>query len=195
MEMLRDAISVGSDDAILLSDVAFAGSDTWATAYTLGKAMRKIQAYDLVICGRQTIDGDTGQVGPELAEMLDAPFISYVSKVEEIAGGVIRIQRMVEDGYETVEATLPAVITVVKEINTPRLPSLRGMAKAKSTQIPTWTAQDIGMEKNKAGLAGSATQVVQIFFPQREHHAEMLKGNPETQVSALIEKLREAKLV
>jgi electron transfer flavoprotein beta subunit len=151
--------------------------------------------YDLVVCGRQTIDGDTGQVGPELAEMLDAPFISYVSKVEEITGNIIRVRRMVEDGYETIEATLPAVITVVKEINTPRLPSLRGMTKAKSAQIPTWTAQDIDIEKNKAGLAGSATQVIKVFFPQREHHAEMLKGDPEVQVNALIEKLREAKLI
>jgi electron transfer flavoprotein beta subunit len=195
VEMLRDAISVGADNAILLSDIAFAGSDTWATAYTLRKAVETIKACDLVICGRQTIDGDTGQVGPELAEMLNIPFISYVSKVEEVSSGVMRVQRMVEDGYETIEAALPAVITVVKEINTPRLPSLRGMTKAKSAQIPTWTAQDIGIEKEKAGLAGSATQVVKVFFPQREHHAEMLKGDPEMQVGALIEKLREAKLV
>jgi electron transfer flavoprotein beta subunit len=195
VEMLRDAISVGADDAVLLSDMAFAGSDTWATAYTLSKAVQKIKDCDLVICGRQTIDGDTGQVGPELAEMLDAPFISYVSKVEQIASRTLRVQRMVEDGYETIEASLPVVMTVVKEINTPRLPSLRGMSKAKSAQIPTWTAQDIGIEKEKAGLAGSATQVVKVFFPKREHHAEMLKGDPEQQVNALIEKLREAKII
>ncbi|MDP2918950.1 MAG: electron transfer flavoprotein subunit beta/FixA family protein [Dehalococcoidia bacterium] len=195
IEMLRDAISVGADDAILLSDVAFAGADTWATSYTLGKAVRKLGNIDLVICGRQTIDGDTGQVGPELAEMLGRPFIAYVSKVEEIKDGTLRVQRMVEDGYETIEANLPAVITVVKEINIPRLPSLRGTMKAKSAQIPTWTAQDIGVEKEKAGLAGSATQVVKIFFPQRVHKAEMLRGNVEEQVDALIEKLRDAKLV
>ena len=195
LEMLRDAISVGADDAVLLSDIAFAGADTWATAYTLAKAIEKIKLYDLVICGRQTIDGDTGQVGPELAEMLDAPFISYVSKVEEISNGVILVQRMVEDGYETIEATLPSVITVVKEINIPRLPSLRGITRAKSAQIPTWMAQDISIEKDKAGLAGSATQVLKVFFPQRVHHAEMLKGDPEAQVSALIEKLREAKFI
>jgi electron transfer flavoprotein beta subunit len=195
MEMLREAISVGADDAILLSDVAFAGADTWATSYTLGKAVRKLGHVDLVICGRQTIDGDTGQVGPELSEMLGTPFIAYVSKVEEIKDGTLRVQRMVEDGYETIEASLPAVITVVKEINQPRLPSLRGTMKAKSAQIPNWTAQDIEIEKEKAGLAGSATQVVKIFFPQRVHHAEMLKGSAEEQVEALVEKLREAKLV
>jgi electron transfer flavoprotein beta subunit len=195
VEMLRDAISVGADDAVLLSDRAFAGADTWATSYTLGKAIEKIKNYDLVICGRQTIDGDTGQVGPELAEMLDVPFISYVSKVEQIADRTLRVQRMVEDGYETVEASLPAVITVVKEINTPRLPSLRGLIRAKSAQIPTWIAQDIGVENEKAGLAGSATQVVKVFFPKREHHAEILKGDPEQQIDRLIEKLRKAKII
>ncbi|MCX6003722.1 MAG: electron transfer flavoprotein subunit beta/FixA family protein, partial [Chloroflexi bacterium] len=141
-EMLRDAISTGADDAILLSDTAFAGSDTLATSTTLAKAIEKIKNYDLVICGRQTLDGDTGQVGPELAEMLGSPFVAYVSKIEEIAGGKIRVQRMVEDGYETIETSLPAIITVVKEINVPRLPSLRGLTKAKSAQIPIWMAQD-----------------------------------------------------
>jgi electron transfer flavoprotein beta subunit len=195
IEMLREAITVGADEAILLSDVAFAGADTWATSYTLGTAVRKLGNTDLVICGRQTIDGDTGQVGPELAEMLGVPFIAYVSKVEEIKDSLLRVQRMVEDGYETIEARLPAVITVVKEINKPRLPSLRGQMKAKSAPIPTWTASDIGIEKEKAGLAGSATQVVKIFFPQRVHRAEMLKGEPSAQVDALIERLKGAKLV
>ena len=195
IEMLREAITVGADEAVLLSDVAFAGADTWATSYTLGKAMRKLGNIDLVICGRQTIDGDTGQVGPELAEMMGVPFIAYVSKVEEIKDSLLRVQRMVEDGYETIEAHLPAVITVVKEINKPRLPSLRGQMKAKSAQIPTWTASDIGIEKEKAGLAGSATQVVKIFFPQRVHRAEMLKGESSAQVDALIERLKGAKLV
>jgi electron transfer flavoprotein beta subunit len=195
IEMLREAITVGADEAILLSDVAFAGADTWATSYTLGTAVRKLGNTDLVICGRQTIDGDTGQVGPELAEMLGVPFIAYVSKVEEIKDSLLRVQRMVEDGYETIEARLPAVITVVKEINKPRLPSLRGQMKAKSAPIPTWTASDICIEKEKAGLAGSATQVVKIFFPQRVHRAEMLKGEPSAQVDALIERLKGAKLV
>ncbi len=194
-EMLRDAISAGADEAILLSDAAFAGSDTLATSSTLGKAIEKIHNYDLIICGRQTLDGDTGQVGPELAEVLHIPFIAYVSKVEEIANGKIRVQRMVEDGYETIEASLPAVITVVKEINIPRLPSLRGLSKAKSVQIPTWTAQDIGADKESIGQAGSATWVVKVFYPQRIQHAEMLKGDAEAQVNALVEKLREGKLI
>lgn len=195
VEILRDAVSVGADEAILLSDAAFAGADTWATAYTLAKAIKKIEYYDLVICGRQTLDGDTGQVGPELAEMLDLPFIAYVSKIEEIQSGEIRVQRMVEDGYETIETTLPAVITVIKEINTPRLPSFRGMTKAKNVPIPIWKVEDISVSKENVGLPGSATQVIKIFFPQRVHQAEMLKGDPQTQVNTLVEKLREAKLI
>jgi electron transfer flavoprotein beta subunit len=195
VDMLRDAISAGADEAMLLSDAAFAGSDTLATSATLGKAIEKIHNYDLIICGRQTLDGDTGQVGPEMAENLGIPFIAYVSKVEEIANGKIRVQRMVEDGYETIEASLPAVITVVKEINVPRLPSLRGLSKAKSAQIPTWTAQDIGANKESIGQTGSATWVVKVFYPQRIQHAEMLKGDPEAQVNALVEKLREGKLI
>jgi len=194
-EMLRDAISVGADEAALLSDIAFAGADTWATAYTLGKAIKKIGAADLVICGRQTLDGDTGQVGPELAEMLGLPFVAYVSQIEEIKDKVIRLQRMGEDGYETVETALPAVITVVKEINIPRLPAFRGMMKAKSAQIPVWKAEDIGAEKEKVGLNGSFTQVVKIFFPERQHTAEMFSGDAETQVKALVQKLKEAKLI
>ena len=194
-DMLRDAIAVGADDAILLSDIAFAGSDTLATSATLGKAIEKIKAYDLIICGRQTLDGDTGQVGPELAENLGIPFIAYVSKIEEIANGKIRVQRMVEDGYETIEASLPAVITVVKEICVPRMPSLRGVFKSKSAQIPTWTANDIAAAKETIGQAGSGTWVVKVFYPQRIQHAEMLKGEPEIQVKALIGKLREVKLI
>ena len=194
-DMLRDAISVGADEAILLSDIAFAGSDTLATAATLGKAVEKINNYDLIICGRQTLDGDTGQVGPELAENLGIPFIAYVSKIEEIANGKIRVQRMVEDGYETIEASMPAVITVVKEICVPRMPSLRGLSKSKIAQIPVWTAKDITAEKETIGQAGSGTWVVKVFYPQRIQTAEMLKGEPEAQVKALIEKLREGKLV
>jgi electron transfer flavoprotein beta subunit len=194
-DMLRDAISVGADEAILLSDIAFAGSDTLATAATLGKAIEKIKSYDLIICGRQTLDGDTGQVGPELAENLGIPFIAYVSKIEEIANGKIRVQRMVEDGYETIEASLPAVITVVKEICVPRMPSLRGLSKSKTAQIPVWTTKDIAAEKETIGQAGSGTWVIKVFYPQRMQHAEMLKGEPAEQAKALIEKLREVKLI
>lgn len=188
---LREAISLGADEAILLSDRAFAGSDTWATSYVLSKAIAKIADYDVVLCGRQTLDGDTGQVGPGLSEMLGIPFVAYVSKVEEIGEGVMRVQRMVEEGYENIEMNLPAVITVVKEINVPRVPSLRGTMKSKTAEIPVWTAADLGAEEDRAGLAGSPTRVVKVFFPKREHRSEMLQGSLEEQLDQLVERLEE----
>ncbi|MBI4283338.1 MAG: electron transfer flavoprotein subunit beta/FixA family protein [Chloroflexi bacterium] len=194
-EVLREAISTGADQAILLSDRAFAGADTLATSYTLARAIMKTAEYDLVICGRQTIDGDTAQVAPELAETLGLPFVAYVSQIEEINNGQMRVQRMVEDGHETIEMSLPAVITVVKEINVPRLPSLRGLTRAKSAVIPVWGIQEMDADPGMTGLSGSATRVTKIFFPQRAHRSEMLEGNPESQAESLIEKLREAKLI
>ena len=194
-EVLREAISTGADETVLLSDSAFAGADTLATAYTLTQAINKIGDYDLVICGRQTIDGDTAQVGPELAEMLDIPIVTYVSRIEEIDGGQMRVQRMVEDGYETIETPLPALITVVKEINIPRLPSLRGLAKAKSAVIPVWNAEELGADQNMVGRTGSATWVIKIFFPQRVRQGEILEGSPEDQTEALINRLRDTKLI
>jgi electron transfer flavoprotein beta subunit len=192
---LREAISLGADEAVLLSDRAFAGADTWATANTLSKAILKLDKTDIIICGRQTIDGDTGQVGPEMAEMLCIPFVAYVSKIEEIADGKIRISRMIEEGHEVIETTLPAIITVAKEINVPRLPSLRGITRSKSARVATWTINELGVDANAVGLAGSSTQVIKIFFPQRISQAEVLTGDAATQVDKLIEKLREAKLL
>ena len=194
-EMLREAISLGADEAVLLSDKAFAGADTWATAYTLARAVVKLGQYDLVICGRQTVDGDTGQVAPELAEMLEVPFVAYVSQIEELADGHMRVQRMVEEGHEVIESPLPAVISVVKEINVPRLPSLRGITRSKSAVIPAWTAQDLAADQDSIGLAGSATRVIKIFFPQRTCQAEIFQGELESQVGCLVGRLKEAGLV
>ena len=194
-EALREAIALGADEAVLLSDSAFAGADTLATSYTLARAIDKLGQVDLIICGRQTIDGDTGQVGPELAEMLGLPFIAYVSKVEDIHSGYMRVQRMVEEGHEVIELPLPAVLTVVKEINTPRLPSLRGLARSKTALIPIWNAQDLGVDKDMVGLSGSATRVIKIFFPQRVSGGEILQGELGSQVESLINKLRDTKVI
>ena len=141
------------------------------------------------------MDGDTGQVGPELAEMLDIPFIAYVSQIEEINEGYIRVRRMVEEGHEIMETSLPAVITVNKEINIPRLPSLRGIMKSKSTKIDTWGIQELGVDSNMVGLPGSSTQVIKVFFPQRISQAEILEGDVESQVDSLIDKLKDASLL
>ncbi|MFC1928019.1 electron transfer flavoprotein subunit beta/FixA family protein [Chloroflexota bacterium] len=194
-EMLREAISLGADEAILLSDSTFAGADTLATSYTLTQAIKRLGQYDLIICGRQTIDGDTGQVGPELAEMLGLPFVAYVSQIEEINNECMRVKRMVEDGHEIIEVTLPAVISVVKEINTPRLPSLRGLARSKSTVISVWTVQELGVDENLVGLSGSATKVIKVFFPQRTCQGEIFQGELESQVECLVDRLKNASLI
>lgn len=193
-EALRETISLGIDEAILLSDRLFAGADTLATAITLGKAIEKIGSFDLIICGKQTMDGDTGQVGPELATFLDLPYVCNVKKIEETGGRTIRLERMVEEGYEVLELPLPGLITVTKEINEPRLPSLRGKLAAKNAVIPLWTATDINADPDLVGLAGSPTQVVKIFTPERINIAEILEGEVETQIETLIAKLRETKL-
>ena len=188
-EQLKETIALGADEAVLLSDRAFAGADTLATAYALSMGIKKISEYDLVICGKQATDGDTAQVGPSLAEKLDIPHTTYVRKIEEIKDGHIRCQRMTEDGYEVIEMPLPAVITVVKEINEPRLPSLKGMMRSKKAVIPVWTADDVGADKELCGLKGSPTQVVETFVPVHNVQSEMIEGEPADQAKNLADKL------
>jgi electron transfer flavoprotein beta subunit len=188
-ELLKETVALGVDDTILLSDRAFAGSDTLATAYALSMGIKKIGNVDLIICGKQAIDGDTAQVGPSLAEKLNLPHTTYVRKIEEIIEGYIRCQRLTEDGYEVIEMSLPAVITVVKEINEPRLPSIKGMMKAKKTVVNVWTADYINADKALCGLKGSPTQVVKTFVPVHEVHSELFSGMPEEQALKLAERL------
>ena len=189
---LRDAISMGADEGILLSDRAFAGSDTWATSFTLSKAIQKIGA-DIIICGKQAIDGDTAQVGPETAEFLNIPHISYVRKLEEITDTSIRVQRLMDDGYDVIESTLPVLLTVVKELNEPRLPSLKGKMTAKKAEIKKWSRDDIMADENDLGLKGSPTQVKNIFSPEARSGRKILEGTPEEQVDALLLELRGVK--
>lgn len=188
-EILKETVSLGIDDTILLSDRAFAGSDTLATAYALSMGIKKIGKFDLIICGKQAIDGDTAQVGPSLAEKLGLPHITYVRKIEEVGEGFIRCERMTDDGYEVVEVTLPAVITVVKEINEPRLPSIKGMMRSKKAVVTVWTADDVGADTELCGLKGSPTQVVSTFVPVHDVKSEMLEGAPEEQAKSLADKL------
>lgn len=192
---LRDAIARGIDNAVLVSDRAVAGADTWATSYTLATAIKKIADFDVVICGKQATDGDTAQVGPGVAEMLDIPHIAYVKKVEEITADHIKVERMMEDGFDIIESPVPVLLTVVKEINTPRLPSLRGMMAAKKAVITKWSAADIAAEPSKIGLTGSPTQVMKIFSPPPRPGGEKLDGSPEKVAEALVEKLRKAQLI
>lgn len=188
-DLLKETIAVGVDNAVLLSDRAFAGADTLATAYTLSMGIKKIGEYDLIICGKQATDGDTAQVGPSLAEKLGLPHTTYVRKIEEIREGYIRCQRLTDNGYEVIEMPLPAVITVVKEINEPRLPSLKGMMKAKKAQVTLWTADNINADKKLTGLNGSPTQVVKTFVPGHEIESVIFSGTPQEQSKKLVEKL------
>ncbi len=194
---LREAVSLGIDDGILISDRAIAGSDTLATSYTLAQGLKKYGEFDLVICGKQAMDGDTAQVGPEIAEILGIPHITYVRKIEEINPETkyFRVERMFEEGYEVVETHLPALITVVKEINVPRLPSFKGMLRAKKAEIIKWTASDLKLDEKRIGLDGSPTLVIRIFTPEARVGGEIIEGNPEEQVEKLTQKLKETKLV
>jgi len=186
---LREAIAMGVDEAVLLTDRAFAGSDTWATSYTLSKAIKKLGA-DMIVCGKQAIDGDTAQVGPEIAAFLNIPHVSYVRRIEEITGNSIRVQRLMDEGYDIVESSLPVLLTVVKELNTPRLPSLKGKMAAKKAQIKKWGVADIQADENKLGLNGSPTRVKNIFAPEAKSDRKIFRGTPEEQISAIVNELK-----
>ncbi len=188
-DALREAISLGADEAILITDRAFAGSDTWATSYTLSRSINKISNYGLIICGKQAIDGDTAQVGPGISAHLDIPQITYVKRIEEVhlpdesritnheSRKYLRAERMTEEGYEIIESPLPCLITVVKEINEPRLPSLKGKMKAKKVEIKKWQAKDLDLDPDLIGLNGSPTKVVEIFTPPPRKKGQVLEGD------------------
>jgi electron transfer flavoprotein beta subunit len=191
---LREALALGCDDAVLLSDRKFAGADTLATSYTLSRALRRTRAFDLIICGHKTTDGDTGQVGPGLAEWLDVPHVSYVRKIVQVTEKTVTVERTLENVTEELEVPLPCLITVTKEINEPRLPSFRRKMEARKMKIPVWTAEDLG-EDDQYGLRGSPTRVVRVFHPPPRPGGEMLGGDPSTQVEALIRKLQDRHLL
>ncbi len=198
MIALREAVSMGADAAVLLSDKAFAGSDTWATSYVLAAALKKLGAFDLIICGERATDGDTGQVGPAIAAWLDLPVVTYVSSIEP-SDGCVRATRLVENGHEVLEADTPAVLTVVKEIGDPRLPTLAGKLRAKALEIPVWTASDLDVDRTRLGLAGSPTRVVKIFKPKVARQCEKLTAGDEAStaiaVQRLVQLLRQRELI
>jgi len=188
---LKEAISLGCDEAILVSDRKFAGSDTWATSYTLACAIRKFGEFDVILCGKQASDGDTAQVGPGISTHLDIPQVTYVKKIEEISDKKAKVERMTEEGYDIVETPIPCLFTVVKEINTPRIPSLRGMMKAKSAKVVKWNADDIEADPKSIGLEGSPTRVVKIFTPPPRAGGEILEGDPDEIAKRVTELLKD----
>ena len=196
---IREAIAMGCDRGVLISDRAFAGSDTWATSYTLSAAIARLSPFDLIICGERATDGDTGQVGPGIAAFCDLPVVTYVSKLRGIDGGRMMVERLVEDGHEVLEVDLPAVITVVKEIGDPRLPTLRGKQRARAADVPVWGPEDMDVESDKLGLDGSPTRVVKIHKPTVARQCEKLPVGDEESAGAagerVVEFLREKQLI
>ncbi|RCW60315.1 electron transfer flavoprotein subunit beta/FixA family protein [Halanaerobium sp. ST460_2HS_T2] len=208
---LKEAIAMGCDDGILLSGREFAGSDTWATSYALAEAIKEIEDVDLILAGERATDGDTGQVGPGIASWLDLTLSTYTSKVvdvnlidEEVDYTTVKqdsiiVERMVEDGYEKLELPLPALLTVVKEISFPRLPTLRGKQRSRQVEIPQWNLENLDMNKEFLGLQGSPTRVVNIDHPKVTRVGTILDvredGNVEEAVSQLIDYLKAKELV
>lgn len=194
VEALKEALAMGADEAILLSDRAFAGSDTWATAYTLALAIRKLGAFDIILCGKQAIDGDTAQVGPEMATLLDIPYATFVKKIEMLDERHLKVTRQTDEGMEIWKLPMPSLVTVIKELGEPRLPSLRHKMRAKKAEIPVWGVSDLGLDPSAVGLAGSYTQVVRVFSPPRRGDRIVLQGTIEEQVDQLYHYLKEAKV-
>jgi electron transfer flavoprotein beta subunit len=190
---LREAVSMGIDNPVLLSDRAFAGSDTWATSLTLAKAIEKIGNIDLIICGKQASDGDTAQVGPGIAAHLNIPQATYVNHIKNInlEERWIEVSRLLENGFEIVRVELPALITVVKEINEPRTPSLKGKMRAKSIEIPVFTNKELQIPENMIGLNGSPTQVVEIFTPSHKVGGKIFQGDPDIIVDQFISEIKD----
>ncbi|HWR06244.1 electron transfer flavoprotein subunit beta/FixA family protein [Sporomusa sp.] len=194
-DALKECLAMGADTAILISDRAFGGADTLATSYTLAAAIRRLGIYDVIICGKQAIDGDTAQVGPETAEHLGVAQVTYVAKID-IDGNTARVEREHEDGYEVIEVKLPVLISVVKSINEPRYPSMKGTIKANRTEIPVWTAADLDVKAERLGLTGSPTQVQKIFTPPRRVQGVLIQRDTAREaVSELLQRLSDAKIV
>lgn len=185
-DALKEVIAMGADEGILLTSKDFAGADTWATSYTLARACEKIGDYDLIFCGKQAIDGDTAQVGPGVAANLDIPQITFVRKIDEISEKEIIAERLVEGGYEVILSPLPVLLTVVKEINEPRLPTLKGKLRAKKVDIEKWGPADIDADPEKIGLHGSPTRVEEIFTPELTKEGKVFD---ESQVEQAVEEI------
>ncbi|MDU4962059.1 MAG: electron transfer flavoprotein subunit beta/FixA family protein [Sporomusaceae bacterium] len=194
-DALKECIAMGADEAILISDRAFGGADTLATSYTLAAAAKKLGKIDLILCGKQAIDGDTAQVGPEIAEHLGIAQVTYAAKIN-VDGETVRVEREHEEGYEVIEVKLPVLLTVVKSINEPRYPTVKGTMKANRKEIPVWTVNDLEVDAARIGLKGSPTQVRKIFTPKQRVQGEIIQAESAREaVTVLLQKLSEAKIV
>lgn len=197
--VLRDSIARGADKVYQLGDVAFAGSDTWATSYALSKGAEKINAenkIDLILCGKQTNDSDTGHIGPQISAWLGWPNAAFVRRVVKADDKSIAVERLTEDGAEVLELPYPCVISVVKEISNPRVRSVKGRMAAKRAEVTKWTADDVQADKNKLGVKNCPTRVVKSFAPKRDANAVAVEGaNGKEKAAKLVELLKENKYI
>jgi len=193
--MLRECLAMGADEAVLLSSRAFGGADTCATSTTLAFGIRKIGEYDVIFAGRQAIDGDTAQVGPQTAQRLGLPSVSYVQKVREFKNGSVVVERQLEDGYEVVEVKTPCLLTCVKELNTPRYMSVTGIEDAYKKTITTWNENDVEVKPEDVGLKASPTQILRSFAPPPKGKGQMLSGSVKEMAASLVSSLQEKHLI
>lgn len=184
-EMLRDCVARGADDALLLTDRAFAGADTLATSYALAKGVEALGQFDLILCGKMAVDGDTAQIGPELAERLGIPHVTDVSSIEADGSAVI-VQRELGSYTQKLRVPLPAVLTVTRDLGAPRLPSIAGVLRAETQQVPLYSAERAGADAAQCGLKGSPTQVVKTYLPQRSRKVTEISGSREERRDALL---------
>ena len=194
-EVVKKPLSMGADELILLEDHAFVEGDSWSTAYALAIGIKKIGDYDIILCGRQASDTDAGQVGSAIAEILGLPSVTVAQKID-IADGKAKVERVTADGYEVVEVSLPALITVSNELGEPRYPTIKGIMAAKKKEPVIWKPADIGVDVSQIGAAGRRTRLLKLFQPAREGKCEIIEGeNPEEAGSKLALKLRETKVL
>jgi len=188
---LREALAMGADEAILLSDRAFGGADTWATSSTLAAALRKLP-FDLVICGRQAIDGDTAQVGPQIAEHLGLPQVSYAAELAlEEGGGSVVVKRLFEDGYQRIRVRLPCLVTALRDMNRPRHMSVAGVFDAYKAEVKVWGVADLGLDPCAIGLKGSPTRVKQSFTKGAKSAGKVYELDPKEGAKLIVERLKE----
>ena len=188
--MLRECIAMGADEAYLLSDRVFGGADTCATSTTIAAGIKKVNDVDVIFAGRQAIDGDTAQVGPQVAQRLGLPVVTYVQDIKLEDGKAI-VHRQMEDGYEVIEVQTPCVLTAVKELNEPRYMSIGGIVEAYNKEITIWNHVDVELDPKECGLNASPTQVFRSFTPPPKGKGEMLKGSVNDMASEVINKLKE----
>jgi electron transfer flavoprotein beta subunit len=181
---------MGADEAYLLSDRAFGGADTCATSTTIAAGIKKIGGADIIFAGRQAIDGDTAQVGPQVAQRLDIPVVTYVQNIE-VKNDKVEVQRQLEDGYEVIEVKMPCLLTAVKEFNEPRYMSINGIVEAYKKEITTWNHMDVKVDPKDCGLNASPTQVFRSFTPPQKGKGKMLTGTITEMTGLLLAELKE----